>query len=131
MPEIVEYYYGRLLADGQKYRAFRKQWDECSFCAIDRPDNTINEIVEQDDDFWVIKNAFPYKLFDSIEVTDHLLVVPKKHIDSIAQLSQPERQKLIELLSRYEAKGYSIVARSPDNQAKSMAHQHTHLIKIN
>jgi ATP adenylyltransferase len=131
MSQIAECYYGRLKTEGQRYRAFRKQWDECSFCAIGHPDNTLNVIVEQNDDFWVIKNAFPYKFFDSITVTDHLLVVPKKHIESLAQLTKRERQKLIELLARYESLGYSIMARSPDNQAKSMPHQHTHLIKIN
>jgi diadenosine tetraphosphate (Ap4A) HIT family hydrolase len=131
MSEIVEYYYGRLKSDGRKYRTFLKQWEDgCSFCAIDHPDNTVVKIVEQYDDFWVIKNAFPYALFDSIEVADHLLVVPKKHAESIAELDKHERQKLIEILSRYEALGYSIMARGPGNNAKSMFHQHTHLIKI-
>jgi ATP adenylyltransferase len=129
MSQIAEYYYGRLKTEGQRYRAFRKQWDECSFCAIGHPDNTLNVIVEQDDDFWVIKNAFPYVVFDSIEVTDHLLVVPKKHVESITELEPDERQKLVEILSRYEARGYSFMARSPSNPAKSMPHQHTHLIK--
>jgi diadenosine tetraphosphate (Ap4A) HIT family hydrolase len=126
---MTKYYYGRSDTDTQDYRQYRQHQTDCVFCKINNPDS-IDVIIEADDDFWVVKNAFPYQVFDNIEVSDHLLVVPKKHVESLSELSQHQRGRLIKILSRYEKLGYSIMSRSPNNRAKSVAHQHTHLIKL-
>jgi diadenosine tetraphosphate (Ap4A) HIT family hydrolase len=130
MSEIATYYYGRSTTNDRAYQSYRKKLTGCIFCKIDHPDNTVKKIVEELSDFWVIKNTFPYDVFDSIKVVDHLLIVPKKHIEGIAELTKRERIILIELISKYEAMGYSTMARHPGSQAKSIAHQHTHLIKL-
>jgi diadenosine tetraphosphate (Ap4A) HIT family hydrolase len=129
MPKIAKYFYGRLVDDSQEYRQYQKSQSECVFCKISDPNNTINKILEQNDNFWVIKNLFPYAMFDSIEVVDHLLIVPKQHVESVDKLSKSQRAELIELICRYEDRGYNWMARSASNQAKSVSHQHTHLIK--
>ena len=35
----------------------------------------------------------------------------------------------MDVIAEYEEQGYSVYARAPENKQKSVAHQHTHLIK--
>jgi diadenosine tetraphosphate (Ap4A) HIT family hydrolase len=130
MPKIVKYYYGRLATENHAYLEIRKQQTGCAFCHIGGLGNGITEVVEEIGHFWVVKNAFPYAMFDNADATDHLLIIPKKHVESIAELAPSERAELIEIVSRYEEQGYSWLGRSASNAAKSMSHQHTHLIKV-
>jgi len=126
----LKFYYGRTDDSNKEYELYLQKKSGCSFCTIGNSDHIENEIIEQNDYFWVVKNAFPYAIFDGFEVIDHLLIVPKKHVEAIFELTIEERQNLIELISKYEIKGYSFFSRSPKNQAKSIWHQHTHLIKV-
>ena len=65
------------------------------------------------------------------EVTDHLLLIPKRHAKSLAELNSKERTDHINIMAEYEAKGYNIYARGANSIMRSVAkHQHTHLIKI-
>ncbi len=98
---------------------------ECQFCNL-KPSELVGESV----DFRVIRNKFPYEVFDLCEVTDHLMVIPKKHTDNLELLSKAEKIELIEILSKYEAEGYNVYFREPKNVIKTMDHHHTHLIKL-
>jgi len=100
---------------------------KCDFC--DLTDKT-GHVVESPGDFRVIKNLFPYDVWDDIPVSEHLLLVPKRHIVGINEMTASEKDQFFELLSKYEKRGYSIYARAPADIAKSVAHQHTHLIKL-
>jgi diadenosine tetraphosphate (Ap4A) HIT family hydrolase len=64
------------------------------------------------------------------EVTDHLLVTPKKHVDKLASLTKPKQNELIDILVRYEDMGYNVFFREPKNIIKTVNHHHTHLIKL-
>jgi diadenosine tetraphosphate (Ap4A) HIT family hydrolase len=78
----------------------------------------------------IIKNIFPYQYWEFMDVEDHLMVVPKRHVVSLLELNKEERLEAMELYAEYEAKGYNIYGRSDDNKIKTVAHQHTHLIKV-
>ncbi len=106
-------------------RHMNTRGDACDFCNIDK-----QTVLSQKALFWVINNLFPYALWDDIPVADHLLMVPKQHIEAIGEFNDDERKEFFELVDEYEQDGYSIYARAPRNQAKSVIHQHTHLIKI-
>lgn len=102
------------------------QGDECSFCLIHK---NSEQFILETKSFKLIKNIFPYSLWDGLRVEDHLLLVPKKHTDTLSDLSPNESKEYIELVSEYELKGYNIYARAPSSIRKTVIHQHTHFIK--
>jgi diadenosine tetraphosphate (Ap4A) HIT family hydrolase len=97
---------------------------ECVFC---NPDPV--QVVEDSSRVYVIRNIFPYDLWDFKQVHDHLMIVPKHHVDAIGNLTKAEQADFMEMLSKYEAKGYNYYGRASNNPIKSITHQHTHLIK--
>lgn len=99
----------------------------CVFCAIDA---SSREIVARTKHFRVIHNIFPYSLWDSQEVTDHLMIVPIMHTDRLAGLPSAAAKEFVDLLSQYELDGYNVWARAAGSTMKSVEHQHTHLIKL-
>ncbi|HSX23688.1 MAG TPA: HIT domain-containing protein [Candidatus Saccharimonadales bacterium] len=98
----------------------------CSFCAINKGSP---QFVTETKSFKVIRNIFPYSLWDSQPVKDHLMLIPKRHTDTLADLTPAAAQEFVKLLSSYESKGYSVYARAPGSVIKTVLHQHTHLIK--
>ena len=96
----------------------------CPFCDI-----SALEIVENGKLVRVVHNIFPYEYWEFMDVTDHLLVVPIRHVSSLGHLTKDEKLEVMELLAKYEAQGYNIYARTADNTLKTIPHQHTHLIK--
>lgn len=77
----------------------------------------------------MVHNLTYYDLWEARDVTEHLLVIPKRHAVSMAELSQAERLDIINIIAFYEAKGYNVYARGAMSPSKSVPHQHTHLIK--
>ena len=110
------------------YRRYIKKLsgNVCEFCNIA---NTPNQVVASTDSFYVIKNLFPYSLWDNQSVADHLMIIPKRHVDSLAAFSPQEASEFLKLLSEYESQGYNVYARAPGSKIKTVVHQHTHLIK--
>ncbi len=108
------------------YKAYLKTLPKgvCVFC------EGLNEkLVEDGELFKVIKNIFGYSLWDGQKVVDHLMITPKEHTDSIAHFTDEMVLEMHKLLSKYESEGYNVYARAPASKIKSVAHQHTHLIK--
>jgi diadenosine tetraphosphate (Ap4A) HIT family hydrolase len=99
--------------------------DECPFC----DPSTLAEAIYQNKHMYVVHNLTKYDLWELHEVTDHLMIIPKRHVESLQELSEKERLAIMETASEYEYKGYSIYARGVGSSARSVAHQHTHLIK--
>ena len=98
----------------------------CEFCKI-KEGNA--QFVASTKSFLVIKNIFPYSYFDYRRVSDHLMVIPIKHTDTLSSLTPEEATEYVKLISSYESKGYDVFARAPSSKQKSVPHQHTHLIK--
>lgn len=99
----------------------------CQFCAFA---NGADHIRRTYSHFWVVDNLFPYHIWDDSRTGEHLLLVPKRHIDSIAHFNTAELKEYVAILAEYESSGYSIYARSAQNQRKSVVHQHTHLLEV-
>lgn len=99
---------------------------KCCFCDFkSKP----SEVVEEYDFFWVTINLFPYNVWENMGVDSHLMIVPKKHTRKMEDFSKKEIIQYMKIVSSYESRGYSIYSRSPNNKAKTIPHQHTHLIK--
>ena len=108
----------------QVYRR-RKESAGCPFC---NP-KTLAKSVRETEHLYVVPNLTQYDLWELHKVTDHLLVVPKKHSEKLIELSSAARAGVMEVLAEYEAKGYNIYGRATTNARRSVAHQHIHLIK--
>lgn len=100
--------------------------EACVFCAIQKGDD---QYVEETEYFKVIKNNFPYSLWDGQTVVDHLMITPKKHTDSLKSMKSAEKVEYVDLLEKYEKQGYNVYLRAPVSVIKTVVHQHTHLIK--
>ncbi len=108
-----------------RYQA-KQQGSLCVFCEINKKSP---QFVTEGKYFKVIRNIFAYSLWDSQDVNDHLMLVPKKHVDSLAKLPSAAATEYVKLISDYEQKGYNIYARAPVSVIKTVVHQHTHFIK--
>jgi diadenosine tetraphosphate (Ap4A) HIT family hydrolase len=60
----------------------------CSFCIIREGQD---QFVEQTKHFKIIKNRFPYSLWDGQTVADHLLVTPLVHRSNLKGMSVEEK----------------------------------------
>ncbi len=109
-----------------KYLKQLNPQEGCEFCKFTRQ---TEQVLHEHTYFWVVKNIFPYSLWDELTVLDHLMLVPKRHTDSLDKLPEEAAIEFVKLISSYEAKGYGVFARAPQSRTKSIVHQHTHLIK--
>lgn len=109
-----------------EYKAYLKTLPAniCVFCTGHN-----EKLIEDHQQFKVIRNIFAYSLWDGQKVIDHLMITPKAHIDSVASFTQEMVPEFHKLMSTYESKGYNVYLRAPTSKIKSVTHQHTHLIK--
>lgn len=99
---------------------------DCEFCLLDK---SYDQFIRGTKSFKVIKNLFPYSSWDFTRTEDHIMIVPKRHIDRLAGLTASEMVEFMDLIGSYEIKGYNVYARAPQSGNKTIVHQHTHLIK--
>lgn len=100
--------------------------EHCEFCLIDAG---YSQFIAETKSFKIITNIFPYSHWDLQKVSEHLLIVPKKHTDTLSDLTAPEAIEYVDLLGSYERRGYNVYSRAPQSGIKTVIHQHTHLIK--
>lgn len=81
--------------------------------------------------FWIIRNNYPYSLWDSSRVKEHLMIVPKRCVDSISSFNSEELQEFGQLLQKFESKDFNFYGRNSRSSIKTISHQHTHLLQIN
>ncbi|HVX24656.1 MAG TPA: hypothetical protein VG992_04955 [Candidatus Saccharimonadales bacterium] len=98
----------------------------CAFCAIEAGSD---QLIKETKHFKIIYNIFPYSLWDGQRVVEHLMVAPQTHTDTLSALNDKQKAEYVDILQEYESNGYNIYARAPVSKIKSIAHQHTHLIK--
>jgi diadenosine tetraphosphate (Ap4A) HIT family hydrolase len=120
----------RTRKDEKRYAQHRKEIHsktECIFCDYTMKDKSF---ISETKSFKIIDNIFPYTHWDGQGVLDHIMVVPKKHTDTLSDLTSYEAVEYVELIASYESRGYSVYSRAPDSTRKTVIHQHTHLIKL-
>ena len=99
--------------------------ERCPFCHIEDAGPVVAETAHAR----VTVAKYTYDLWEFRNVTDHLLVIPKRHVDSLNELTAAERQEVMDILSDYEAQNYNVYARGTDSMQRTERHQHTHLIR--
>lgn len=125
-PIVRNYKYQR---EYDKYRS-KNPSGNCQFCTLAEDAPLEGSLIEEHPRFWVVTAKFPYYIWDGAKAGQHLLVVPKRHVDSIAHFDRAERADYIDVLAEWEARGFSLYARAPQSAKKSVVHQHTHLIEV-
>lgn len=113
----------------KQYRATKAKNEaskKCPFCV----EATIEKSLYETDLSYVIRNITEYDLWESHEVVDHLMIIPKRHVESLVAMDDNERLDTMRIAAHYEAEGYNVYARGVGSATRSVAHQHTHLIKI-
>ena len=117
------------------YRSTRKRYRKlkaankkltCTFCE----NVPAEKILHKTKHNMIIANRIPYDLWEHHHVTEHLMVLPIRHLHTLAEFSDEELLDHARILAEYEANGYNIYARSVDSTVRSVSHQHTHLIKL-
>lgn len=118
----------RSTKEEKRYSKHRKTnvSNACPFCDVNEDEP---RYVEETKHLKVIRNTHPYSIWDGQGVTDHLMIIPKRHTDRLGELSAEGATEYIKLVDKYESMGYNLYARAPASTIKSVTHQHTHLIK--
>lgn len=112
------------------YQAHRRQRteSECMFCELVKTHG--EQVIEETPQCLIIDNIFGYDLWDECGVERHWMIIPKRHVASLNELTDEERLDYMQQVGRFADEGYSLYARAPGNVTGSVAHQHMHLIKI-
>lgn len=113
----------------QRYRKLNNQDKKTKACSFPSCEGDPEPITEENDTMLIIKNRVTYDIFEGRHVLDHLMVIPKRHIETLAEYTEQEQLDHMEMLGRYEKAGYNIYARGVGSVTRSVKHQHTHLIK--
>lgn len=108
-----------------KYKS-RQRSRGCPFCSPD----TVASAIFENELIYIVANLTQYDLWELHDVEDHLLIIPKRHVETLGELSRAERLAVMDQAAKYEANGYSIYARGVGFVKRSVKHQHTHLIKV-
>ncbi len=98
----------------------------CPFCNVEELKK--RKFIETDHAY-IVPNKTSYDLWEARDVKDHLLVLPKRHVLKLSELTANEAADLMKIFAEYEAKGYNVYARGVNSTMRSVPHQHTHLIK--
>jgi diadenosine tetraphosphate (Ap4A) HIT family hydrolase len=113
------------------YRKTRKAYEQnkkkpgCPFCDAARRE----KLVYENEHLFVVHNLTKYDVWELHDVHEHLLVIPKRHVESLAELTDKEKSAVIDFIADYESRGYNVYARGVGFARRSVKHQHTHLIK--
>lgn len=77
-----------------------------------------------------MRSNFPYDFWENCKVTEHLLIIPKRHIYSMTEFNAQEVKDYFKIVSKYEARGYNVYSRGVSAATRSRLHMHTHFIKF-
>ena len=101
----------------------------CIFCKIINKTIPANIVLETDD-IIAFRDVNP-------QTPDHVLVIPKKHINSLNEASSAEQHLIGKLILTaqqiakdfgHEDKGYRVVINTGENGGQTVFHIHVHLL---
>lgn len=108
------------------YNAGDKATSGCTFCK----EVSGEKVIFENNTMFVIPNRVSYDMFEGRRVIDHLMVIPKRHSESLSDFTDEEKLDQMAIAGSYESRGYNVYARGVASISRSVAHQHTHLIKL-
>lgn len=112
----------------RKTRKIYKSYPKPAICNFCDPETRKNTIFETEYSY-IVPNRVFYDVWEMKSVTDHLLLMPKRHVHTYYELTDAEKLDLMNIMGKYESEHYDVYARASYNKQRSVDHQHTHLIK--
>ncbi len=103
--------------------------EDCIFCKIIRKEIP-SEIVYEDDEIMAFKDIHP-------AAPIHILVIPKKHIQSLAQLEEKDELligKIYTVINKVaeaqgvKEKGFRVIVNCGEDGGQEVGHLHFHLL---
>jgi len=131
MEKVIETQFGRLVNASFRSVETQNEYDEFRRSGGDKNCVMCAKFGDNDPDFLIVANRFPYAAFEGFEVVEHLMLVPRSHIGSLSELTEDELEQWGKICAQAERDGYSILSRPSGAATKSQFHLHTHLVKIN
>lgn len=105
-----------------KYTDYLSNIQECPFCRPER-----ERILENSTAFLTYSLA-PYH-------QDHLLILPKRHIEELLEITEQElkdiddlQKRALNILSKLGYENFSVLVRNGENSGRSVAHLHYNII---
>lgn len=98
----------------------------CTFCTLE---GEIDLFEKPSKHFVLLEARWGYDFWDMFGVEEHLMLVPRRHTDTISEFNEKELLEYSKRIQEFEANGYNVYLRAPASGQKSVAHQHTHFIK--
>ena len=103
--------------------------EDCLFCKIIKGEIPSNKVYEDDEilAFYDINPAAPI----------HILVIPKKHITSLAHIKQQDEQiigKIYSVINKiaqdkgFKEEGYRVIVNCGENGGQEVMHLHFHIL---
>lgn len=114
----------------RSYDAMNKDDARIGGCAFCRKESGIDRAISSDKYSYVIPNRTKYDVFETRAVTEHYMIIPRRHVETLADLTKDEQHSIMKIAGEYEKKGFNVYARGVGSISRSIKHQHTHLIKI-
>lgn len=121
-------HYRKTLKEYARRNANDKQLPGCSYCNDHK--NKTYRLVAEGKTMVLVHNRVMYDMFEGQRVTENLMVIPIRHVKSLADFTDEEKLEYMTILGKYEKQNYDIYARGVGSVTRSMVHQHTHLIKM-
>ncbi len=133
MPELKPYevyLWSPVRKDYDKFKV--PEGIECVFCAQAEGDERVTKLPVFEDDFlMVVLNIFPYN-------TGHLMVVPKRHVNSLTELKEEERNRLFAMVQKVEKlvkkvrapAGINVGINLGEAAGESIPHLHVQVVPI-
>lgn len=110
-----------------EYRAATHKGREENYCPFCNEEEDLT--VFEGENFIIRKNKFSYDIWDSHEVEDHLLLMPREHLIDLNKFNDEMRLEYLKIVEKYMEQGYDSFTRSTQSGVRSQPHVHTHLIK--
>lgn len=124
---------GRSRAIQQRYDTHTQHMKEvygaeipCPFCS---PLVSERRTIASTETMLVVENDFPYEFFDNREVSEHIMIVPRRHIGEYRDFSEEELQDYWRLIADYQSREYALFTRPVRDEMRSVPlHLHTHAV---
>lgn len=121
-------HYRKTLKQYASKNAGDKKIPGCSYCNDYK--NKTYKLVSEGKTMVLVHNRVMYDMFEGQRVTENLMVIPVRHVESLDEFTDEEKLEYMAILGKYEKQNYDVYARGKGSVTRSMLHQHTHLIKM-
>jgi diadenosine tetraphosphate (Ap4A) HIT family hydrolase len=120
------HHYRKTIKTYAAHNAKDKVSSGCTFCK----EVGQARVIYENDTMFIIPNRVAYDMFEGRRVLEHLMVIPKRHVETLAEFTDREKIDQMTIAGEYEAEGFNVYSRGVGSVSRSVHHQHTHLIKL-